>query len=670
ITDAEDDYTVTADQRAALMELETLTWNYPTPQQARGCSGIATSSFPTDEQTDTDDDDDEDSYYVDMLPYDMTERLKEVNRAFIEDPTPAECNRTITIRFREVIADYQSPRDYYVSDSDDGYGDSSDLVYDAEEESGLTPIAGEVKDALADNVNVIDFITNPTKNNGFSDISTLTSNYNGFTSEVLNEKSNTGHKSHQPCNENGISLSDEKKTDIPRLQLSGKEEVQPKLNVDNFLSPSHSAFSTHVPSESTLLKVDDRGLADLESFMKTSELEEDIVEELPEDAADSYITAPSSLKESSEKEFIEKGFSSLDVTAICPTRDTKNEPNAFFQRKETKDLPTPNQHILAKSETDFVTFEYDDDFEDFQEDDDENKPAEKEKDKQVPQPIFPVVPNSQETEEVERKAANTQSHDDNKHSERKSKQVCINESPSRNGHRSRRDQSSRKSSNNSAERSKKHSEGKATEGMVETPSHTPIIRHKPKRVTAGPPTIKPALLSSEKINHIKTSDPHKHKPKNSSNSRSTNGPTTTNSSPACSASSSPSSTISSSSVSPGSIRARGRTPISGPVRPTQHKSPAPDRISSRGTSNSPVRILTSPLHQGLALTPNNPSHASSPNISGRPSPPYRVRKAASASDLHSSMRLSEEPEDRRKQSEAVFKAWLQQKNKQAAMAKK
>lgn len=52
---------------------------------------------------------------MDIAPYDMTERLKEVNRALLEDPTPAECDRAITIRFRDVIADYQSPREYYPS---------------------------------------------------------------------------------------------------------------------------------------------------------------------------------------------------------------------------------------------------------------------------------------------------------------------------------------------------------------------------------------------------------------------------------------------------------------------------------------------------------------------------------------------------------------------------
>ena len=61
ITDADDDYTVTADQRAALMELESLTWNYPTPQQARGRSS-SLSHGAKDASDESDDDDDDESY--------------------------------------------------------------------------------------------------------------------------------------------------------------------------------------------------------------------------------------------------------------------------------------------------------------------------------------------------------------------------------------------------------------------------------------------------------------------------------------------------------------------------------------------------------------------------------------------------------------------------------
>ena len=52
---------------------------------------------------------------VDSEPIDMEARLKEVNRALAEDVTPLESNRNIKIRFCEVIASYQSPRDYYIS---------------------------------------------------------------------------------------------------------------------------------------------------------------------------------------------------------------------------------------------------------------------------------------------------------------------------------------------------------------------------------------------------------------------------------------------------------------------------------------------------------------------------------------------------------------------------
>lgn len=61
ITDADDDYTVTADQRAALMELESLTWNYPTPQQARGRAS-SLSHGAKDDSDDSEDDDDDESY--------------------------------------------------------------------------------------------------------------------------------------------------------------------------------------------------------------------------------------------------------------------------------------------------------------------------------------------------------------------------------------------------------------------------------------------------------------------------------------------------------------------------------------------------------------------------------------------------------------------------------
>lgn len=48
---------------------------------------------------------------MDLPPIDMTERLKEVNRALAEDSTPIDSNRVTKLRFKEVIAEYQSPRD-------------------------------------------------------------------------------------------------------------------------------------------------------------------------------------------------------------------------------------------------------------------------------------------------------------------------------------------------------------------------------------------------------------------------------------------------------------------------------------------------------------------------------------------------------------------------------
>ncbi|KAL7630017.1 UNVERIFIED_CONTAM: hypothetical protein RMT77_019861, partial [Armadillidium vulgare] len=71
---------------------------------------------------------------MDLPPIDMAERLKEVNRALAEDSTPIDLKRTPKLRFKEVIAEYQSPRD---SDSDDGYGDSSEIMFDAEDENDI-----------------------------------------------------------------------------------------------------------------------------------------------------------------------------------------------------------------------------------------------------------------------------------------------------------------------------------------------------------------------------------------------------------------------------------------------------------------------------------------------------------------------------------------------------
>ncbi|XP_068209927.1 nucleolar and coiled-body phosphoprotein 1-like isoform X2 [Palaemon carinicauda] len=684
ITDSEDDYTVTADQRAALMELETLTWNYPTPQQGgrgRGTT-INGSSFPSDDQTDTDDDDDDDSYYVDMVPYDIGERLKEINRAFIEDPTPAECNRAITVRFRDVIADYQSPREYYPSDSDDGYGDSSDLVYDAEDdECGLTSLTSEVRDILSDNVNVIDFLPQSGEDNIFANYLNLT---NGSFSEDASTKDyrNLGLKSSQSAESEKASQG-EKKTDVPRLQLNGKPD-------DSVVVPSDDKFSSIAGAQKVgdfnLLKVDDSGLADLESFMKDNETDE-IDEDLPKDPSSmdsegGAVGCVSLLTEPSDQIPLDKGFTSLDAieSRSLGTKGSVSESDssAFFQKKEPKDIfkaSSGSQHLPAKSDTVFSNYEYDDDFEEFPDDEEnveESKPVSKEEERQ-PQA------SSLNTSSVETAAdpglkggLNSPKKSVEHNSERKSSQGQGKGSPQSNGHKSRLEQSKKTPQSPTTDR-KKRPESKSP---VQTPEAAPSpARPKLKRVAAGPPTIKPALLSSDKIGHMKnSSDTNKYKPRNSTLTRSTTSASTPSlSSSSSSASSSPSSSsLPSSSAlaysSPSSSRGRSRKPITGPVRPTQHKPSHSGPVSNsnpRGVSRSPVRTSTSPTNGGLAVSPSRKSPTTT--ASGRPSPPYRVRKAASASDLH---RMTEEPEDRKRQSDAVFKAWLQQKNKQAAIAKK
>ncbi|XP_064077108.1 serine/arginine repetitive matrix protein 1-like isoform X2 [Macrobrachium nipponense] len=687
ITDSDDDYTVTADQRAALMELETLTWNYPTPQQGRGRganNNIPTSSFPSDDQTDTDDDDDDDSYYVDMVPYDITERLKEINRAFIEDPTPAECNRAITVRFRDVIADYQSPREYYPSDSDDGYGDSSDLVYDAEDdECGMTTLATEVRDILSDNVNVIDFLPNSADDNIFS-------SYLNLTSEDSSNKDyrNLGLKGSQGAPESGKVPQGDKKADVPRLQLNGKQEdseVVPSFN--RFAPPSLSFVSgPEKVGDFNLLKVDDSGLADLESFMKESEPKE-VQEDLPKDSSyteNGDVTV--SLIEPSDPVPLGKEFSSLDTLGSrnlgvkCYISEGDNESSVFFHKKEPKDqfkATSDSQQGLAKSDADVANFEYADDFEDSpdeeEEEVEESAPVTKEVETQPPASPSIAVPSVEPPVDLGMDREVSSPKRSEAHiPERKSKQGQGKEPSPSSGHKSRHEQSKKTPQSPSTER-KRRPESKSP--PVQTTEITPPVRPKLKRVSAGPPTIKPALLSSDKISHMKTSsDPSKYKARNSTLTRSATSVSTPSlASSSSSASSSPSSSSYSSTGSGNGHRGRGRMPISGPVRPTQHKPSSSSQSgrasNSRGVSRSPVRTTSSSTsgNTGLAVSPAKTAQGNT-TANGRPSPPYRVRKAASASDLHS--RMTDDPEDRKYQSDAVFKAWLQQKNKQAALAKK
>ncbi|XP_047494367.1 coiled-coil domain-containing protein 181-like [Penaeus chinensis] len=687
ITDTEDDYTVTADQRAALMELETLTWNYPTPGQGRS---VGQSQADDD---DTDEDDDDDSYYVDIAPYDMTERLKEVNRALLEDPTPAECDRAITIRFRDVIADYQSPREYYPSDSDDGYGDSSDILYDAEEEDdGLTSLTSEAKEVLGGNVNLVDFTSDFVQDN--CDYKSVR---NGLVSgnDIIK-----GYGNFDPGDTNSFLISGEKqqndtrKRDVPKLNLGNNHDDTPSNQTRSKVSSEQITSNVQIPCEKTLLKVDDSGLADLETFMKENEsLSEQ--SSLRADSVNHEVvemrSGSMSLVEISDRIHVEKGFSSLGDGVNEDFQEVdeviEGEPESLFERRGSKENIEQNEHLPAKSGSDFACYEYEDDFEDIQDETSCSKDTEDDVKSSSPRvtvqtPVSPRL-SKDKVEKPKEVAVRPQAKETADDSPGR-KETQESKSLQKQGHKSRKDQgASRKSSaTSSSERSKKRAESQSPSDAAKTPAG----RTKLKRSSACPPAIKPALLSSDKLGSIRSAEGGKYK--NSSRPASRSGhsslfPSSTFSShsPSSSASSSSSSPPSSAANSSSSIssssssstaRGRTRTPMGGPVRPTQHKNPAAGR-AKRGVSSSPVKVPAS-AHQGLSLTPITPSPAAVPRSAQTPpavrtAPQHRVRKAASASDLHRAA-ATEETEDRKRQNEAVFKAWLQQKNKQAAVAKK
>ncbi|XP_042224943.1 coiled-coil domain-containing protein 181-like isoform X2 [Homarus americanus] len=689
ITDAEDDYTVTADQRAALMELESLTWNYPTPQQARSRTSPSllpqASHHHDDEDDDSDDDDDDDSYYADMVSYDMTERLKEVNRALIEDPTPAECDRAITVRFREVIADYQSPRDCYPSDSDDGYGDSSDLLYDAEEEDGLTSLTSEVKEILGGNVNVVDLMADLTQENGSLNHNTLMENL----TNIDQEDTSGDIKSLIVTNESKVKWNDnrqeESKADVPRLQLGGHlDESQVKPAVNYLVEEDRTRSCSQVPCEKRLLKVDESGLADLETFIKENDTS-DILERLSGDSLnppeEEVKEGTMSLIEVSEGEHIDKGHSSLgDVVneeLIINERslEADTQTNTFFQRRESNDnLEPTNLQLPAKSDADFASFEYSDDFEDFQ--DESERPETESKEEESPaSPVAPLASPVQSKADPPEPSEVSCKTPERTHGSKSAHSSEVSGSQKQ-GHRSRKDQSPRKSTAASVERSKKRTDSKSPPDVSKSSA---LPRTKSKHVAAAPPMIKPALLSSDKLNSMKTSDSSRHRTRATTASRSGSRSVISNSSSSSSSSaSSPLSSASSSSsyssclstYSSTNIRGRSRTPISGPVRPTAHRSAGgPHGGSPRVPSSSPVRLPTTAAQNGLALAPTNPALVGrvGPVASGRAPPHAKVRKAASASDLH---KVTEDSEDRKKQNDEVFKAWLRQKNRQATVTKK
>lgn len=481
-----------------------------------------------------------------------------------------------------------------MADSDDGYGDSSDLLYDAEEDEGgegITSLTSEIKEVLGENVNVLDQVAT-------------------FIQE--NESLSLVPEGHA------------KLVDVPKLQLDGQQD-----DVHSFVDEDlpESAGASYVPDEKPLLKS-----VDYQEFSVREIESPEIEENLPKDSHDPKPEEKDqveeeidianggsvSLVEVSEKTYIETGPRSLgDVTAQHET--TTAPPVGLFSEDNcTEALDPINFNLPAKSESDFASFDYSDDFEDFQE---ESEATGKEKD----QPKESISPSSQDKECPPKALPETPSDPvptikTTAPTERISSSQDTQKQAS---HRSNRDLVPRKVQSPPVERRKKNSSSEPSK-----PASSDTTRSKPKRAGASTPVIKPALLSSAKLNTIKSSDSGRHK------SRSTTPASSASSSPLSSASSSASSSSSSSASSYSVSRARGRsrTSINGPVRPTAHRSSGSTTKGSSsgigGGGSSPVRPPTSGPHNSLAVA------SSGPALGGRLAPPARVRKAASASDLH------------------------------------
>ncbi|CAG0884862.1 unnamed protein product [Darwinula stevensoni] len=92
--DEDDDYNITEDQRQAMLALQGF------GKISNPFNGIR---LPQDLQVhghDDEDDDDDEEYEVEPLPYDIEERLREVNAAFQADQTPLESERPRRVGFR------------------------------------------------------------------------------------------------------------------------------------------------------------------------------------------------------------------------------------------------------------------------------------------------------------------------------------------------------------------------------------------------------------------------------------------------------------------------------------------------------------------------------------------------------------------------------------------
>ena len=480
------------------------------------------------------------------------------------------------------------------TDSDDGYGDSSDLLYDAEEDEGgegITSLTSEIKEVFGENINVIDQAVTLIQENG---------------SLILAPEGHT------------------KQLDVPKLHLNGHQDDTQSF-VDEDLPESTDI--TYVPDEKPSAKnvsYQESSVREIES----PEIEENIPgdshdpktedKEQVEEELDVISGGSVSLVEVSEKVYLERGPRSLgDITAQDEAPSVP--PVGLLPSDKSSDvLDAINFNIPAKSESDFVSFDYSDDFEDFQE---ESEGTGKEKDQ-----TDDLIPPSSPNKECPPKAMHEIKCDpvpSIKTAGTTEGVLSSQDTQKLASHRSKRDLVPRsKVQSPPVERRKKNSSEPAKPASSDAP------RAKSKRSGANTPVIKPALLSSDKLNTIKNSDSTRHK------NRSSTPASSASSSPLSSASSSASSSSSSSASSYSVSRARGRsrTSANGPVRPTTHRSSgSTTKRSSSGMGSgggSPVRPPTSVHHNSLAYASTGPA------FGGRLAPPVRVRKAASASDLH------------------------------------
>lgn len=418
-----------------------------------------------------------------------------------------------------------------------------------------------------------------------------------------------------------------KTVDIPKLQLEDHHD-DASSSVDG--DPPQPTGSRYVLDEKPLLLLDERSALYPESSAREVESPE-IEEHLPGDSHDSkleedeevqeetdFINKGSvSLVEVSEKPYLERGPRSLGDIRTENEVPTISSPSLFSEDTCNDASDATNFHLPAKSESDFASFDYSDDFEDFHEETvitekDSNKsereetPIESPRNSECPSktPLTPVPDPVPITKAIDP----TEGLTPLRHSQKQS-------------HKSKKDHVPRKIQSPPVERRRKASESAKT-----SPSEA-ARSPKPKRVGSGTPMIKPALISSDKLNTIKHNDPGRYK------SRSITPAPSASSSPLSSASSSSShSSSSSSSASSYSVsraRSRNQSSISGPVRPTAHRSSGSTiKESNRVGGGSPVRPPSSAPHSGVSQTPSGQT------LRGRLAPPARVRKAASASDLH------------------------------------